>query len=691
MKSTESPLWRAMLALAMAALLPAGCNRPLSEGDASTGNETATAGDKEPLRIVVMDPLSAPLACACVQGYAQRQYGVLGRFLQERLGRPAEIFYTEDLAEGQKRFGGRADLVVGKHSVVQYDAEEIHLAIRPLAMLTGKDGATTFHGLFVVRHDDPAKTVTDLKGRRIKFGPKWAVEKHGAALEALKASGADLPEKIETSPGCNIAAIAMVEKEADAAVISSYAVPLLEGCDIVAKGALRVVGRTESVPFITAFATPRVSPQDERAIASALFAVREDAALLKIMESKHGFVPMPAEGAAGRAGARSSEIQEWPDWRGPRRDGLSPHVPEKLPARLKLLWKRDLTGLGLSGVAATERYVVVADKKDKGKVDLWRCLDAATGKQVWAVEYAAAGEMDYSNAARATPVIRDGLVYLLGALGDLHCVGLDSGRIVWKRNVVKDFGAELVTWGMCATPLVVDDKLIVNPGAENASVVALDRKTGKTVWQTPGREAAYSSFIVGTFGGLRQIVGYDAVSLRGWDPDSGKGLWHLVPHEPGDFNVPTPIDIGGKLLVSTENNGTRLYGFDGQGRINPKPLAANEQPSPDSLTPVVVDGLVIAPSWGDLYCLDLADGLKTLWQAKDEVFDDYSCLIAGNGHVLITTIGGELLLVEADRKSYQLVARVRLINDAEIWSHPALVGNRFYVRNENSIRCYLLS
>ncbi|MHC4735220.1 MAG: outer membrane protein assembly factor BamB family protein, partial [Planctomycetota bacterium] len=289
----------------------------------------------------------------------------------------------------------------------------------------------------------------------------------------------------------------------------------------------------------------------------------------------------------------------------------------------------------------------------------------------------------------ANPVIHESLIYLLGAFGDLHCVNLKTGQVAWKKNIVKEFGAELVTWGMCSAPLIVDDKLIVNPGGKDASIVALDRRTGQVIWKTPGEAAAYSSFILAAFGNVRQIVGYDSISLCGWNPETGKRLWKLLPENEGDFNVPTPIYIDGKLLVATENNGCRLYGFDNSGKILNKPLAENLDLSPDSSTPVVIKDLAFGCS-GGLYCLDLNNDLKTLYSADDDAFFDYAALIAGNDHVLIITVEGELILIEANREHYTLKSRLRLFEKTEVLSHPALVGNRLYIRNTTEVCCLLL-
>jgi len=641
----------------------------------------APAGDgKEPaaLRIVVMDPLCAQLACECVEGYAQRDYGRLAEFLQQKLKRPVRIAYAESVPDGFRQLGGSADLIVGKESVVVFDAAKMKLEVRPVARLTGLDGTTTVRGLFVVRADDPAKTLRDLSRSKIVFGPTCAAEKHEAALAELKAQGLPIPKKKITHEGCSVAATMVVESEARAAVISSYAKPLLEGCGVIDKGALRVVGKTKPVPFVTVFATASISRDEEAGTIDALLAGRERTSLLKALETKLGFVRIGPEGPGG-----------WTDWRGPSRAAITKDMPEGLPARPRVLWRRKLTGPALSGIAATTKHVLVADKDKLAQQDLLRCLDAATGKQVWETQYRAEGEMDYSNAPRATPVIRGGLVFFLGAFGDLTCVTLDMGKRIWTRNIVKEFGAEMVTWGTCSTPLLIESRLIVNPGAKDASLVALDPATGKTIWKSPGEAAAYSSFIVGKFGGVRQIVGYDAISLGGWDPETGKRLWKLVPEVDGDFNVGTPVNVGGKLLVSTENNGTRLYGFGENGTIIPKPLARNEDLAPDTSTPVVLDGLVFG-CWGKLFCLDANDGLKKLWEAEDPAYGDYAMLMGGNGRVLIASNEGQVLLVEARRDKHVLTSRARLFRDTEVWSHPAIVGNRLYARDLQEIVCVLL-
>ncbi|UCG50086.1 MAG: PhnD/SsuA/transferrin family substrate-binding protein, partial [Phycisphaerales bacterium] len=310
------------------------------------GEEEATPdANGTSLRMVVMDPLCAQLACDCVEGYAQRGYDRLATFLEKQLGRPARVTYGENLGEALGLNPGGVDLIIGKKSIVVFDAARAEINVRAVAGLTDKNGRATVTGLFVVRRDDPARTIEDLKGRRILFGPTDEVERSTAAIAALQSKGVPLPKQILTSPACSTAAIAVVENEADAAVISSYAVPLLEGCGTVEKGALRVVGRTAVVPFVTVFVTDKVTVEEEQAILNALLAVKDDRQLLVDMESRAGFVGISGQPGEAALSYPAASVVEWTDWRGPNRDGISQYVPGTVPVEPNFLWRRPLNGI----------------------------------------------------------------------------------------------------------------------------------------------------------------------------------------------------------------------------------------------------------------------------------------------------------------------------------------------------------
>lgn len=252
-----------------------------------------------PLTVVVMDPLSAPLACDCVKGYAQRKYEKLGEFLQAELGRPVRVVWSESLAGAlEEKTKGKVDLIIGKHSVVLADAVEAKVEVQPVAQLTGKDGSTTQTGLFIVRSSDPAKSMTDLVGYRILFGPADCDEKSASPMALLKKSGLPVPSPVETSPSCSDAAKTMLELPASekvAAVVSSYAQPLLEGCGSIKKGDVRVIGESAPVPFISAFVNKKLDKSAQEAITQALLKAGTQASLLISLETAKGFVSYPEE------------------------------------------------------------------------------------------------------------------------------------------------------------------------------------------------------------------------------------------------------------------------------------------------------------------------------------------------------------------------------------------------------------
>lgn len=355
-----------------------------------------------------------------------------------------------------------------------------------------------------------------------------------------------------------------------------------------------------------------------------------------------------------------------------------------------VVWRKRLSQQGLAGLAANEQVVIVADRDPLDSQDIFRCLRAGDGEELWTLRIVSPGKLDYGNSARATPLIYGDLVFLYNAFGLLTCVKLKNGEVVWKKDVLSEFGAkdEDNHWGTTSSPLVVDGKLIVNPGGPNASLVALKPETGEVIWKTPGDHAAFGSLIVGTFGGKRQLVGHDKKGLCGWDTESGKQLWRVVPPHDNDFNVPTPIQVGEQLLVTTENNGTRLYKFDAEGKIVPEPAALNDGLAPDTHTPIVVANRVLGV-WEGLRCLDAVNGLKTIWIGEDGAFGDYAAIVGTAERCMVITKYGELLLFDPTANEFALISKQTSAfdDDPGVYSHPAFVGKRMFLRGSQEVVC----
>jgi outer membrane protein assembly factor BamB len=348
-----------------------------------------------------------------------------------------------------------------------------------------------------------------------------------------------------------------------------------------------------------------------------------------------------------------------------------------------------LAAPGLGGLAATSEYVLVSDRELNDTVDVWRCLKAADGKETWSHRTPAVGNLDYGNSPRATPLVHNGLAYLFGAFGDLTCVDLKTGKAKWSQNIRDEFDAtDERKWGMCASPLIADDKLIVHPCGKDAAAAALDPGTGKTVWKVTGKPAGYGSFITAKLGGVSQIVGHDAETLGGWDVRTGQRLWALKPDRGGDFNVPTPTVVGDMLLVTTENNGTRLFAFKADGTIEPKPVAVHKRLAPDTHTPVAA-GDKLFGVWNRLYCLSLKDGLKELYDAATTAFSGYCSAVATDSRVLFVSKAGELILLDATANECTELGRLAVFGKDEkgVYAHPALHGTRIYLRGSGSVVC----
>ncbi|MBL9164670.1 MAG: PhnD/SsuA/transferrin family substrate-binding protein [Planctomycetaceae bacterium] len=674
-----------------------------------------------PISMLVMDPLALPLSCPCVAGYAQRKYEVLGDYLSQELGRPVEITFAESIKNAlDKEHVDDIHLIIGKDSVVRAQSKKHKYEPSLLARLVGKDGNVNQTGLIVVRSADPAKTLSELNGYRILFGPPECDEKFSAARELLEEAGVDVPaeKEAEISYACSDGACMIIDwgdKIHGAAVISSYAAPLLEGCGTIKKGDLRVIGETKPVPFVAAFATNSLDKEEQKKVQDALLKAGKAPGMLAALETMLGFVPEdfkpivparpvikpaekptatqpPAGEAKTSADVRSLTIRAWPGWLGPERNGRVEWLPDSLPAKLDIVWSRPFLRPGMGGLAATDRHVFVGDRDAANRADVFRCLDATNGDERWSITQPALGQLDYDNLPRATPLIYQDKVLFFGAFGDLVCAEMETGRVAWRMNVRLRFLAlDKLPWGTCSSPLLVNDTVVVNPGAPRASIAAVDAATGETRWQTPGEPQGYGSLIAATLGGVRQIVGHTQSTLCGWNAETGERLWSLKPRTDGDFNVPTPIVIGDELLVATENNGGRLYRFREGGEIEPEQVAVNTKLNPQMSTPIAVGRRVFCVN-RRLDCFDAADDLKNVWTVRDRVFCEFGAAIATDSRVLVQGRGGELVLIDVSGPEPAIVSRSLLTTDKvaadeELLTFPALVGSRLFLRNETAVVC----
>jgi len=379
----------------------------------------------------------------------------------------------------------------------------------------------------------------------------------------------------------------------------------------------------------------------------------------------------------------------WPRWRGPDGNGFSPDVPKRLPPE-KLLWSQAMAGECHAPISVGEGRVVVADYD--GKRDYWRCFDAADGGPKWTYDYANAEKMEFGAGPRAAPLIDGGRAFCLNAWGELSCLRLADGSVVWKKHLARDFRQKTPTWGYTASPLLVDGKLLVSPGGQGGPIVALKPDTGELLWSGAGRGLNYASFIVGSFGGVQQAVGYDEATAGGWDLKTGARLWSLKVECGAGYIVPSPVAVHGRLLLTSDQDDARSYSFAPSGTIDEEPKATNADVASDICTPTVWGETILSASAG-LVLLDASASspaaLKTLW-----VYDAEDCVrgvchsIVSPDRALVMCEDGQLLLLAADRQACKILDRRKLCG--RTWVHPALAGGRFYVRDGRKLLCYAM-
>lgn len=395
----------------------------------------------------------------------------------------------------------------------------------------------------------------------------------------------------------------------------------------------------------------------------------------------------PVWAAEAEADARKPAAAGWPGWRGPTHDGQCSEIPQAMP-EVKLLWKKKMVGRCDAGLAAAEG-VVVAPDSDGRRNDYYWCFEAATGKELWMAKAVNGRQLDYGSAPRATPAIYKGKAITIGAFGDVNCFDIKTGRVIWKKHFMKDFRAGKVpTWGFSVAPLIFDDKLILMPG----NLLALDPNTGKTIWTAKTAGPNYSAFAAGNVGGVRQIIGYDAAGIGGWDIAKGKQIWGMPADNSKGYIVPSPVLMGDKLVLATESEDTRLYKFGPGGLLDVKPLGENEDMNPEMATPTAQGDLLLGTCNG-LICMDPKDNLKTLWiQDKEDSFLGMAHIVATTDRALVFGDKGEMVMIRATREKCEILGRAKLSGTkgkaSLVWAHPAIADGRIFARDEKYLYAY---
>ena len=388
------------------------------------------------------------------------------------------------------------------------------------------------------------------------------------------------------------------------------------------------------------------------------------------------------------AEAAAQTPAEWPQWRGPNRDGVSKETgllkqwPEGGPP---LAWKATGAGRGYSSVAAAKGRLYTMGLR--GEKEFVIAFDLKTGKEVWATPHGAAFRNDRGDGPRGTPTVDGDRVYSLGGGGDLSAVDANTGRVVWSMNVLQKFGGSNITWGISESPLVVGDKLLVNAGGPGASIVALNKRDGSLIWKSQSDRAGYSSGIPVTVGGKTQVVFFTHSRGLGLDLETGALLWDYPKAANNVANAATPVARGNRVFITSDyGNGGGLVELkaDGKGVTASEVYFTKEMRNHHSSS-VLVGEHLYGFSGGILTAMRFDTG-EVAWKDRSV---GKGALVYADGNLYLLSENGVVGLAEATPEGYRERGRFRIPQDSlPTWAHPIVAGGHLFIRDQDTVYAY---
>ncbi|MFN0197119.1 MAG: SUMF1/EgtB/PvdO family nonheme iron enzyme [Planctomycetaceae bacterium] len=396
---------------------------------------------------------------------------------------------------------------------------------------------------------------------------------------------------------------------------------------------------------------------------------------------------------------RPADGEDWPRWRGVRGDGTwnAPKLPAKWPDEgLQQVWRHELGG-GYGGISVSGGRVCVMDRQRQPQdIERILCFDAVTGEQLWShswpVDYSGVA---YDNGPRSTPTMFQGRVFALGAVGHLFCLDGASGKVLWSRDLVKEFKAQIPLWGVSASPVIYESLVIVHAGAQpDGCFLAFDMQTGEERWRSLPDAAGYATPMLIEHDSQRQLVAWTPTNVRGLEPSTGRLLW-TIPFEVNyGTSISDPVFHEGLVLVSSYYEGSKAI----------RVTSGAEQPEVVWQDNLNLRGLMSQPLYreGHAYLIDKRHGLTCFeFATGKKIWDDDNRLtpkgrnpqatlvwLGDEDRAIVLNSDGELILIRLNSEGYVEESRTKIVEGT--WAHPAYAGNCVYARGDTEIVCVLL-
>ena len=396
--------------------------------------------------------------------------------------------------------------------------------------------------------------------------------------------------------------------------------------------------------------------------------------------------------ACGIIGA-TLHAADWPQWRGPNRDGGGAvfNEPAQWPEKLNQRWKIPVGGGHSSPVLVGNRIYLHSRQADTEVVS---SIDAATGKSIWQDKYPAPYRVNSAAAAhgpgpKSTPVVADGRVFTLGISGILSAYDAASGKMLWRKPAP----ASPPTYGTAMSPAVDGGLVIAHVGGEgNGALTAFDAASGAEKWKWSGDGPGYASPVVATFGGTKQVITQSEQRVVGVSAANGQLLWELPLRTPYEQNSVTPIVFKDMVIYSgLENPVVAIRPINRSGKWVAEKVWENTSDGMYMSSPVLIGGTLVGMSHrnrGHFFAIDAATG-KTLWATRGREAENAAIVNAGK-LLFVLKDDAELVIARPNPASFDVV-RSYTVADSPTWAHPVVDGNRIFVKDAEHLTLWTVS
>ena len=384
---------------------------------------------------------------------------------------------------------------------------------------------------------------------------------------------------------------------------------------------------------------------------------------------------------------------DWNQFRGPQRDNLSPEsgLADKWPeGGPELLQTISGIGEGYASVSLVGELMYTMGNVDGGEQVI--ALNRKTGEIVWKTRNGDEYQEGQGNGPRGTPTVIDGMVYSLGGNGDLSCIKADNGEMVWQVNILKSFGGGNITWGISESVLIDDGKVICSPGGSDATVVALDAKSGNVIWKSKVPEqpaASYASPVAMTIGKIKQYVIFTSKGICGVRADDGEPLWGQNASSNGTANCATPLVVDNYVFSSSDyGTGAELVQLIPSGKsVQAKQVYFTKDMKNHHGGMVLLDGHVFGSNGDMLSCVELKTG-KPTWRERSMK----GSVVYADKKIVFRNENGPVVLLAADTQKYTELGRFDQPerSNRPAWAHPVIADGKLYLRDMDKLLVYNL-